>query len=746
MVIFAKKLSLSFVTLSSLIISLGIFLVLIGCSTDDISDDNKGNLPPETLSPAGIDELLTAYEKDKIISNILFIPSSEELGARWLISFTDSSSINVFNEGNEITPYIRVENEGFWSVSYNGTTFEAIRDNEGFIIEALSKEIDPDNQEQTEMDLLCVAPSFNPYRNYVFDIYYSSKPGYIIDSVSSGKSYVSDKSLFGIVQNDYNGIISFYIKDKGVINFPYNNRWPYSFGIVSGQVPIFNYPAEEIELEFFVTPSDVDFHLEDSSTGLKLEIVYVKGEEAKNFVSYPVVIKDISKVSDNGGKGNQGRYKAILMDAGDNLFTYNEDVFLSLKYLGVDRQTLSISTDTFPVKYNSDSPMIIDSEIPVVKILSPKSITSKDIWTDDCEIEILNAGKYDKKYSKVQIKGRGNSTWVLPKKPYAIKLDKKDEVLGFPKHKRWVLLANYYDKSNLRNEIAFYMGRLSAIQTEPGLQYTPRSAFARLFFNEKFQGLYQLTEQLKIDDKRVDVGDDGYLLEIDFRATEDPENIYFKIPHIPQYIVIKDPDIESQSQLDFIKEFMMKADSALFGDNFLDPKDGYKKYIDIYSFIDWYLINEITKNADANYYTSCYMNLSRNGKLKMGPLWDFDLAAGNYIDFGDWWYTQWINKTEDFHIKNVEWYDRLFQDPEFIMLLKQRFQYFYDHQGDIMNELDRQRELISEIIEENERVWFFFSKPFNKETTLKGYNATCEELKTWLLKRFSWLKVQYDNL
>ena len=191
---------------------------------------------------------------------------------------------------------------------------------------------------------------------------------------------------------------------------------------------------------------------------------------------------------------------------------------------------------------------------------------------------------------------------------------------------------------------------------------------------------------------------------------------------------------------------MKKADEALFSENFTDAQEGYRKYIDVSSFIDWYLVNEITKNADSNFWTSCYMNFSRGGKLNMGPLWDFDLAAGNYKDFGDWWYTQWINDPKDFHIKNVEWYDRMFNDPEFVKELKQRFQYYYDRQPEIYEEIERQRELILPLIEENEKIWFFFAKPYDKTFSTQEFNRNCNELKDWLQQRFAWLKKAYDNL
>ena len=105
----------------------------------------------------------------------------------------------------------------------------------------------------------------------------------------------------------------------------------------------------------------------------------------------------------------------------------------------------------------------------------------------------------------MKIKGRGNSTWGLPKKPYKIKFETKTSLLDEPADKEWVLLANYYDKTLVRNEIAFYMGRMS------NLDYTPSSNFVNVYINEKYNGIYQLSDQLKISVNRVNVGEDGFL-------------------------------------------------------------------------------------------------------------------------------------------------------------------------------------------------------------------------------------------
>lgn len=375
------------------------------------------------------------------------------------------------------------------------------------------------------------------------------------------------------------------------------------------------------------------------------------------------------------------------------------------------------------------------SELPIVYVNTPETITSKDVWMDNCSIQIWNAADENSIYNAVQMKGRGNTTWGQPKKPYAIKLDKKAEVLGMPKHKRWVLLANHMDiTAGLRNEICFYMGRIS------NLPYTPRTRFVDVVMNKEYVGLYQVTEQLKIDDNRVAVGDDGFLLEIDSRAGQDPEDIYFKVPHIGNPLVIKDPDVEEGDEAyHYIKQFVTDASTSLFSDDFTDEEIGWRKYLDADSFVDWYLINEITRNNDAVFFSSCYMSLKLGGKLMMGPLWDFDLAIANTN----------VNDSKNpvgFWIKRVAWYTRLFTDPYFVSLVKERFSYFYENRQKIYDELHYQQGVIEEAMSGNEVRWNRMGTKGNAEQTRQQLAIRVENMCTWLETRFNWMKEEFDNM
>ena len=336
----------------------------------------------------------------------------------------------------------------------------------------------------------------------------------------------------------------------------------------------------------------------------------------------------------------------------------------------------------------------------------------------------------------VSIKGRGNTTWSMEKKPYALKFDKKISLLGEPKDKSWVLLANYADKTMLRNYIAFYMGKIS------NLDYTPRSHFVELMLNGRYNGTYQLCEKLKISSDRVNVGDDGFLMEIDARAAGESDSRFFVVKHLLQVVNIKDPDVDYfDDNYNYVKEYVTIADSVLFSEKFADSNDGWQKYMDIDSFVDWYLINEIAKNIDASLYSSCYMNIKRGGKLKMGPLWDFDIGLGNVNYNGTY-------LTDGFWIKNASsWFARLFKDPAFVTKVKERFDYFYGKREDIIREINATAMYLKYAVQENENRWHtFYTYTWPNYDIWGSYNNEVQSMKEWLNARFEWLKSEFDKM
>ena len=378
--------------------------------------------------------------------------------------------------------------------------------------------------------------------------------------------------------------------------------------------------------------------------------------------------------------------------------------------------------------------------LPVTIINTPNNvdIASKEDYVENTLMTILQTDISDDFCEWMNIKGRGNTTWEASKKPYAIKFSKKTAFFSLPEDKSWVLLANYFDKTLLRNDIAFYMG--NELTT---LDWTPHYQYVDLMLNGQYQGIYQLGEKVKISKGRVNIGDDGVLLEIDSKAAD--KDVTFDVSHIENPCNIKEPDVEYGDEVfNYAKSFVEAADEALFAENFTDIVHGWRKYLDMDSFVDWYLINEIAKNNDANFMTSCYMNLKRGGKLKMGPLWDFDLAFGGYP-----WEPQSAiaNDTEGFYIKDVLWYSRLFEDPAFVARVKARFNEIYAERQRILDYIDSKAKFLSGKIIEDNKKWGTISSSGADVSVVKAeYNDCVNSLKSWIKARLEWLKININAL
>jgi len=368
------------------------------------------------------------------------------------------------------------------------------------------------------------------------------------------------------------------------------------------------------------------------------------------------------------------------------------------------------------------------------------AVTSKDYYVEGFfklveDVRTRAAG--DVTEGVVNIKGRGNSSWKFPKKPYRLKLNEKYPLLDMHKDKSWVLIPNYNDKSMLRNSVSFYMGKIS------NMDYTPEAHFVEMVFNGSYQGTYLLCEKLKIADHRVPVGDDGFLLEIDSRAPGEYGSHYFSVSHIENVVSIKDPEVvDGDENYNYVKDFVAKADAVLFSSYFRDPESGWQKYLDMDSFVDWYLINEIGKNLDSFFDTSCYMHLQRGGKLMMGPLWDMDVAFGNMSQAN-----QTCFRPTGFYIKNVKWYKQLFGDPVFVKRVKERFEYFYSRKNEIFNNINQDAQYLKLSAEENEKKWGTLNTYTWPNYDIWGsYQNEVQSLKEWMNTRLEWLRTEFYNM
>ena len=313
---------------------------------------------------------------------------------------------------------------------------------------------------------------------------------------------------------------------------------------------------------------------------------------------------------------------------------------------------------------------VLDTQLPVVSITTetPGAIANREDWRN-AVIRIRNTDGSVQNLGGTHIRGRGNWTWEkYPKKPYALRLYNKQEVLGMPAHKRWVLLALY--RGFIGNPLMF-----EATRRAPALGWAPRGQYVELVLNGKFQGLYYLCEHIKIDENRVDIAkldstdvnypevSGGYLLEYDELYDEDYK---FKSSGFRLPVQLKSPnDNVPDAQFNYIKGFIndMEAEILKIGTG---QESRYRDYLDIDSFAEYWLVLETISNYEAWKPRSVKMYKGRDGvdsppgtvcRLKAGPLWDQELFL---VD-------------KEFNSRDMYYFKYLFKDPAFVAAVKEHW-------------------------------------------------------------------------
>ena len=374
-------------------------------------------------------------------------------------------------------------------------------------------------------------------------------------------------------------------------------------------------------------------------------------------------------------------------------------------------------------------------------------INSKEDYVEG-SVSIIGSNDFpDLSSAEMKIKGRGNSTWWQGgigrpdnmKKPFQIKFGDKTKVLNMPKDKKWVLLAEISDISLIRNKIVREIANMGSFD------YVPQAEYTELFINNKHAGTYLIGQKVEESKNRVNIGDDGYLVEIDTDAHGriEEDDVYFRSnvwsSHYKDGVFnIKEPSLDFDSEkFNLIKDHINSFEDALFGDNFKDPDIGYRSFIDLSSFIDWFLVNEISKNQDAASFSSIYFNYIPGEKIKMGPVWDFDLAFGN-VNYSN------AENPEGFWIKDNLWYKRMFEDPYFKQMVQERFDYYNNNLSLILSKISGFETYLSKSQKKNFELYPSLLDPSSEvwpvPARFDNHHSYVEYLKTWLDTRMAWLK------
>jgi hypothetical protein len=352
---------------------------------------------------------------------------------------------------------------------------------------------------------------------------------------------------------------------------------------------------------------------------------------------------------------------------------------------------------------------IAEVHITLSNDLTLNQVTRAEDVVAHMEIKNSENSFYDESQlykGEILLKGRGNSTWggeVRPwqtgrqpdipiiepfkhKRSYSVDLinEAGDEIerplLDMPGHDKWALVTFFSDKSLMRIPLAYYLGRMMN-----RFSYAPIIRYVELYVNGEYRGLYGLCEKIERGRNRVDINrlgaDDshqiepnisgGYIIEGTPLDRIDPavRNKSFATNTRDIRFTFTYPKIHNvtNAQINWIRNYLNSLEYVLHNSNFHHPTDGWRKYLDENSVIDWFIIQELAKNIDAkDFYGSAYMYKARNGKLFMGPIWDFDIGFGN-IDY------QECYNEDGFRLKSAKWFNRFFLDGSFTQKVRDRY-------------------------------------------------------------------------
>ena len=461
------------------------------------------------------------------------------------------------------------------------------------------------------------------------------------------------------------------------------------------------------------------------------------------------------------------------------------DKLITITYAG-QTTTMNITVSDYPI-YESNLPVVYINTENGAKITSKVDYVNATMKIQGNDTYSDSSILYD---GEIEIRGRGNTTWSMPKKPYKIKLDKKANLFDMGKNKHWVLLANYSDESLMRNTLAY---NLSGAMGMPQME----TVWVDVVLNGEYVGNYQFCEQIKVDkNNRVsifdwesfaedaaeviatsenfsddDAGDlEDYMKEEDMSwitaGTVKFNNTTYTLSHYPdieipsitggylmeldeyfdevskfrtnsdQPIMFKNPEFvaTNQDMMNYMQTYIQSFENAVQSYDYTAEYNGtathYSQLFDFDSLVDYWLISEIFFNEELN-KKSTYMYKDIDGLVYMGPIWDMDYSSGGE---GQTWLTnEWATVFYNTNAQKNMWYKDLIKDPYFILKAQERYWEIRDtYVQAMLDSINTNYTLLKDSADANADIWYDY----------RNFDSEINNLKTWFTNHLAWLDTQ----
>ena len=397
--------------------------------------------------------------------------------------------------------------------------------------------------------------------------------------------------------------------------------------------------------------------------------------------------------------------------------------------------------------------------LPVIKIETRGSavIACRQKWTDVRSFVLTDPDNSRNNVSRVdigsrpdRIRGRGNSTWNAPKKSYRVRFRENVSLFGLAEAKNWVLLANWFDPTlGIKTSFAFELGsRLS-------VPHTPTHNHVELYLNGEYQGVYLLTEHRQPAPAGVEPGPgrvgvdrlEGWMVEFNFRGEKKNIEPRFKTANYSLPLVIKSPDFGNDSErggYDIVKRDWNRLCDLMAAADF--PENGYRDLIDIESFVNYFMVQIITRNHDFNHPASVFFHKDKNGKIRAGPLWDFDLSfgagwVGTKAEFADKYYSnrEAAGTAPDSRVYPTHaFFNRFFEDPVFHAKWRENWNKNFPAISSMPLFINGMANKIRESAKENYKIWRLDEQV--------DFDYWVEEMKNYFYARLDYLDSVYNSV
>ncbi|MBR1470561.1 MAG: CotH kinase family protein [Lachnospiraceae bacterium] len=371
-----------------------------------------------------------------------------------------------------------------------------------------------------------------------------------------------------------------------------------------------------------------------------------------------------------------------------------------------------------------------EGSLPVLYLSTDdgRSITSRDDYASG-KLQ-LDGVEYT-----LGIRGRGNTSWrYFPQKSYLLKLDERVSLLGMVPAQKYVLVSSYSDRSLIRNCVA-----MDIAACMDHLEYTPKQCLVDVYLNNKYIGVYTFSEKIEPGQDKIDLfaqtgdgiqetvpGETPFLLETGmdlFNFNVRYGKDYFTTPHSPRLTFLyPEFDTAGTEEAKYIMDYMNAVDSAFVN------KEGYEDLIDVASWVDWFIVMEMTVNTDSALWRSTFLYRQEGGKLKIGPVWDFDMAMGNF-SYDNPTYRYWASAEQIYNQAQNHYMSYLYKSDAFMEAVRAR----WDEKKEellqtALDSVDRHAEEVS------------ISRPYNDGVYGRSSrDAQATGLKDFLQKRYDWI-------